>query len=122
MGIFTRLFGASVPEQARPVVCSGCYEIASGDNAHVIPWWNTSGEDFFTTYRCGKCWLTSLDETEAKVRSLDESARGKFCEFLERHHDSDLRERVQKAALGDARVILGDYLQRIRSGKVRLNP
>ena len=49
------------------LLCSGCRRPCSGDDAHVIPWWNIDRQDFLTTYRCGECWKSALDEARAKI-------------------------------------------------------
>lgn len=69
------------------VVCSGCFQIASGPEAHVIPWFNDSVNDYLTTYRCEICWKASLEETRERVRAHHQDSRelSLFFEFFKRH-------------------------------------
>lgn len=78
---------AELPEATPGMLCSSCYTVCSAADAHVIPWWNADAQDVFTTYRCGKCWLSSLEETRRFVESagFDSEAQGKFATFFGRH-------------------------------------
>src|SRR5260370_17041371 len=70
----------------RDVFCSGCYEIFPEPDIHVVPSFNDSAGDFVTSYRCGKCWLSALDDTVARVRSAESLTQlALLAAFFERH-------------------------------------
>src|SRR5262249_30627544 len=73
-------------ENARSILCSGCYEILPEPQIHVIPFFNGSVGDFVTTYRCGKCWLGALADTAARLRSAETLLQlAPLAAFFERH-------------------------------------
>jgi hypothetical protein len=109
------------PTEPFYLMCSGCMKPCTGADAHVIPRWNTVREDFLTTYRCGECWPTALEETRTKMKALDAEVREKFCQFLERHHFTDVHI-VRQASLVEAAEMMGMFLDAIESEKVRLSP
>lgn len=129
MGFFDSLFGrkASVTKNVGrttsgpDVLCSACYSIAPSATAHVIPWWNAGAEDFFTTFRCENCWLSSLDETVEKVSTLDDDARKKFVEFLRRHKVDGLADSAASGSLQTASGLFRVFLDDVRSRKVVLS-
>ena len=104
------------------MLCSQCYTQCSGPDAHVIPWWNPGEADFVTTYRCGACWLESLDETEARISTLDANARAKLCAFLHRHRLDEMATQIEHAALPEASVIAAGFLEEVRSQTTVLRP
>ena len=124
MGILDWQFGKKqrTPTGDRQLVCSACFDVCSGDNAHVIPWWNPDVEDFITTYRCGRCWLSSLDETATKIVELDDDSRKKFCDFLRRHYAPDLADELLAMSLVDASATVESLLDKIRSQQIVLSP
>lgn len=127
--VFDRGEASAVPPEqpgdegeAPAMLCSQCYTQCSGPDAHVIPWWNPSEADFFTTYRCGACWLESLDETDARTSPLDEDTRAKFCAFLHRHRLDEIATQIEHAALPEASVIAAGFLEQVRSQATVLRP
>ena len=88
----------------------------------MIPWWNPDAEDFFTTFRCGKCWLSSLDETATKVANLNDDSRQKFCDFLCRHHAPDVADELLVMSLADASASILLLLEDIRNQEIVLSP
>lgn len=114
---------AELPEATPGMLCSSCYTVCSAADAHVIPWWNADAQDVFTTYRCGKCWLSSLEETRRFVESagFDSEAQGKFATFFGRHGIAGGPELPSLPRTEAARLVL-DLVQAVRSGAVVLRP
>ena len=103
------------------LLCSSCFKLCTGDNAHVIPWWNDILENFVTTYRCGNCWLTSLDETKVRINVLDEDSRDKFCAFMERHKHAGRAKSIRLASLAEASRMINEFLKDLKSKRVVLH-
>ncbi len=116
-----RAFCTGQPHRTDSFCCSGCMGFCSCDEMHVIPWWNPDHEHFFTTYRCGKCWLSSLDETAAKVADLDNDSRRKFCDFLRGHGADSLADDLMNTSLAEASAILGMIVAKIRAQEISLS-
>jgi hypothetical protein len=112
----------AVPEGDYVLLCSACFQTSSGKDAHVIPWWNVTMSDFFTTFRCSKCWLESLDETDAKVKRMTSDIRYRFCEFLRRHKFNALAAEIEAAPLPKSSAKILAFLKQIRNGEVFLKP
>ena len=53
------------------LMCSGCHTPCTGADAHVVPRWNPALRKVLTTYRCGNCWVQSLEELRGQVVSGD---------------------------------------------------
>lgn len=66
------------------LLCSACMSRVAEEDVRVIPWWNTTLEDFLTTYRCERCWIECLGQTRIKIKTRDADVRENFCEFLQR--------------------------------------
>lgn len=104
------------------MLCSQCFSQCQGRDAHVIPWWNEGEGDFFTTYRCGSCWLGSLDETRARTTSLDEDSRAKLSAFLRRHRLNQLATEIDSASMAEASSKATQFVEQVRAGKTVLQP
>jgi len=121
------LFSAPEPvaDQESPsytLVCSTCLSTCSGPEAHVIPWWNPDERNIFTTYRCEKCWLPSIDETQEAVNSKDPRVLASFCDFLVRHgYEKDARA-IRSASREQACTILLSILDAVREKRIHFSP
>lgn len=106
------------------LMCSRCYTLCSAANAHVIPWWNEQAADVLTTYRCGACWLESLDETRRFVESaqFDEDVCEKFVAFFRRHEEADVAARLAELPRAAVRAALVDILAQVRARTLVLHP
>jgi hypothetical protein len=129
MGILDWIFGRQASRNQRkdqalevPLLCSGCMDTCTGDNAHVIPWWNELAEDYFTTFRCEKCWLTGLEETEQHVAEFGEQSREEMSDFLARHSLDDIAETVRNAPWADAKSKIEAFLKQLREKEIVLSP
>lgn len=105
------------------MLCSSCYKVCSGADAHVIPWWNADAGDVFTTYRCGSCWLSSLDETDQFLQSdrFDADAQQKLAAFFGRHSIA-AGTRLGALPRPEAVRVARELLAAVRSGAVVLQP
>ena len=73
-------------EEERQVFCSGCLQAFPESLVHVIPYFNDSVAAYVTTYRCGECWIPSLEETRARLASTkDEAEIMSAGDFFHRH-------------------------------------
>jgi hypothetical protein len=73
-------------EEERQVFCSGCLQVFSESLVHVIPYFNDSVTAYVTTYRCGECWIPSLEETRSRLASTkDEAEIMSAGDFFHRH-------------------------------------
>jgi len=104
------------------LICSACLSQCSGSDAHVIPWWNAGEKSIFTTYRCGKCWLASINETQEAVSSKDPKVLASFCEFLVRQgYEKDARA-IRSESREQACAILMTILEAVREERIRFSP
>ena len=73
-------------------LCSGCLRAVPAASIHIIPSFNRQEDNYVTSFRCEKCWLRSLDETEQQLRggTEDEAHRRKLVKFFERSGISGL--------------------------------
>jgi hypothetical protein len=73
-------------EGERQVFCSGCLQVFPESLVHVIPYFNDSVTAYVTTYRCGECWIPSLEETRSRLASTqDEAEIMSAGDFFHRH-------------------------------------
>jgi hypothetical protein len=73
-------------QEERQVFCSGCLRVFSESLVHVIPHFNASVAAYVTTYRCGECWIPSLEETRSRLASTqDETEILSAADFFHRH-------------------------------------
>jgi hypothetical protein len=100
---------------------SSCYTPCSGDNAHVVPRWRQDQRRIFTTYRCGNCWIQSLDETRAAVRTGDADVVSSFCDFIERQGYTDV-DVIRSAPPAKAKAYLLTILDAVQDGSVVFDP
>src|SRR5260370_14155177 len=108
------------PESDRDVFCSGCYEIFPEPDIHVVPSFNDSAGDFVTSYRCGKCWLSALDDTVARVRSAESLTQlALLAAFFERH-SIVLHEFRRGDPMDVVQPLLLQMLELIRTQRVKL--
>jgi hypothetical protein len=113
-----------LPDPMPELMCSRCFTLCSGANAHVIPWWNEQAADVLTTYRCGACWLESLDETRRFVESaqFDDHVCEKFVAFFRRHQETDVAARLAELPRAEVRAALVEVLAQVRAGALVLHP
>ena len=104
------------------LVCSACYSTCSGPGAHVIPWWNPDEQNIFTTYRCDKCWLTSIDETQQAVNSKDPKLVASFCDFLARQGYEKDANAIRSASTEQACAALLTVLDAVREKRIHFSP
>lgn len=104
------------------LLCSGCYSSCSGPDAHVIPWWNADVQSIFTTYRCEKCWLASLDESQQAVNSKDPKVVASFCDFLARQGYEKDADAIRSASPEQACELLLAVLDAVREKRIQFNP
>ena len=121
-GLLPKGMKVAVPDGDYMLLCSACYKTCPGKESHVIPWWNVTMSDFFTTFRCNKCWSDSMDETEAKVKRMTSDIRHRFCEFMRRHKFTALAKEIEAASLPEASKKILAFLAQIRKGEVVLKP
>jgi hypothetical protein len=70
----------------RQILCSGCLQVFSESLVHVIPYFNSSGNAYVTTYRCEQCWIPALEETRTRLASTrDEAEIASAATFFQRH-------------------------------------
>jgi hypothetical protein len=73
------------PEQ-RQFLCSRCFQVFPEARIHVIPHFNDDAGEYVTTYRCGTCWLPSLEETRTRLAGTEDWAEMlSLIDCLERH-------------------------------------
>ncbi|KIG12103.1 hypothetical protein DB30_02048 [Enhygromyxa salina] len=113
-----------LPAPTPELMCSRCYTLCSGANAHVIPWWNEHAGDVFTTYRCEACWLESLDDTQRLVESaqFDDDVCDKFVAFFQRHEKTDVAARLAELPRAAVREALIEVLAQVRARALVLHP
>jgi hypothetical protein len=105
----------------RQVVCSACLQVVAEPLIHVIPAYNADVSRFVTTYRCEACWLPSLEETEARLKTTEDAAEiASVAEFFENHGVF-----VHEFRRGDpaprVRNILVQMMDMLRSETIRLS-
>src|SRR5947209_723365 len=70
----------------RQVVCSGCLQVVPESRIVVIPFYNGDSRGYVTTFRCDRCWSSSLGETRTRLRSTEDDAEiASAAAFFERH-------------------------------------
>jgi hypothetical protein len=119
-----RIDARELPDAGPSVLCSRCYATSSGADAHVIPWWNEEANDLFTTYRCGACWLVSLDETRALVAGarFDDDVHAKFVDFFRRHDREGLAAELEALPRAEAARALVRVMDQLRDRSLVLSP
>jgi len=127
MSWIRRLFSRPEPvgEAESPsytLLCSGCYSSCSGPEVYVIPWWNADQESIFTTYRCEKCWLASLDESQQAVNSKDPKVVASFCDFLARQGYEKDADAIRSASPEQASELLLAVLNAVREKRIYFSP
>ena len=75
-------------------------------------------ESVFTTYRCEKCWLASLDESKEVVNSKDPKVVASFCDFLARQGYEKDADEVRSASPEQACELLLAILDAIREKRI----
>jgi hypothetical protein len=104
------------------LMCSGCHTPCSGADAHVIPRWNPALRKVLTTYRCGNCWVQSLEELRGQVVSGDEEVRASFWDFLARHGFTKDAERLRAAPAEEQEAVLLAIVDAVQDGRLMLEP
>ncbi|HNJ39453.1 MAG TPA: hypothetical protein PKZ53_03115 [Acidobacteriota bacterium] len=104
------------------LICSSCYSRCSGSNAHVIPWWNPDQKNIFTTYRCGNCWLSSLEETRQAVLNGGSEVQICFCDFLTRQGLKHEARTIRDSPPEQSQALLLAILTDVQEQKVIFHP
>lgn len=104
------------------LLCSGCRRPCPSDEAHVVPNWNDVARDFLTTYRCGDCWIPTLEENRRVVRSLDDEMRARFCEFMRRHGYEKDADFIGRKDPPEGRAFIEEFIDAIAAERIRLLP
>ena len=102
-------------------MCSSCYTPTPMADAHVVPGWNSSQSRILTTYRCGNCWIKTLDETRDALKSGNPEVITSFCEFLERQRFNDVNV-IRNAPAKQAESMLLIVLDAVQNGNVEFAP
>jgi hypothetical protein len=104
------------------LLCSACYTPCSGADAHVVPRWNPERRKVFTTYRCGNCWLSSLDELRAAVKSCESEVLASFCDFLTHQSFRKDADMIRAASSGQQRAYLLAIVDAVQAEKIKFHP
>ena len=104
------------------LMCSACYTPCPSVDAHVVPRWNPERRNIFTTYRCGNCWLTSLDELRTAVSSGESEILASFCEFLVRQGYSKDANMIRTTSSQQQQVYLLKIVDAVQAKKVIFHP
>ena len=104
------------------LMCSACYTPCPGIDAHVIPRWNPEQRRIFTTYRCGNCWLTSLDELRAAITSGESEVLASFCDFLARQGYSKDADTIRAASSEQQQAYLLAIVDATQAEKLVFHP
>jgi hypothetical protein len=108
------------PEE-RQIVCSGCLKIFPESIVHVIPYFNDSIGSYVTTYRCARCWLAALKETQMRlVRTEDENEIASVGNFFVKH-GVILLEFQRGDPTPVVRKLLIQMIDKLRSGDIQLS-
>src|SRR5262249_31417197 len=99
--------------RATEYMCSGCLQIVPPSRIHVIPSFNGHEDNCVTSFRCEKCWLSSLDQTRRELsEGLDGERPRKLRTWLGRNGITGLSANDGGALL----AVLGD----LKSGRLVL--
>jgi hypothetical protein len=109
-------------EPAYYLLCSACRTPCSGSEAHVIPHWHPEARKVFTTYRCGNCWLPSLDRMRAAVTLGEAEVLASFWEFLVRQGYTKDTAELRIAPMDQQQKILLAVLDAVQAGTVTFHP
>jgi len=104
------------------LMCSACYTPCPGVDAHVIPRWNPERRNVFTTYRCGNCWLPSLDELRVAVTSGESEILESFCDFLARQGYGKDADTIRATSVEQQQAYLLKILDAVQAEKVIFHP
>ena len=87
----------------------------------MVPRWRSDVGGVITAYRCGNCWLASLDELRVALGS-DAAVQLAFCDFLARRgyeHDAE----TLRAAPGAERLTkLLAVVDAVQAERLRFDP
>jgi len=104
----------------RQILCSGCLDIFPESLITVIPYFNSDAGGYVTTYRCERCWVPSLDETRTRLASTESEAEISSAAILFERHGVVLHEFRRGDPTPVVRKRLGQMLDLLRSGAIRL--
>jgi hypothetical protein len=102
-------------EEERQVFCSGCLQVFSESLVHVIPYFNTSVTAYVTTYRCGECWIPSLEETRARLASTKDEAEIMSAGDFFHRHGVYVMEFMRGDPASDVRKVLLRLIEKLQS-------
>jgi hypothetical protein len=103
------------------LLCSACYTPCLGVDAQVIPRWNPERRKVFTTYRCGICWLQSLDELRAAVTTEESEVLASFCDFLTRQGFRKDADTIRSASSGQQLAYLLAIVDAVQAEKIKFH-
>ena len=112
---------ASEDPDERQVVCSACLQVVAEPLIHVIPAYNADLSRFVTTYRCETCWLPSLEETEARLKTTEDAAEIASVAIFFEKHGVFVHEFQRGDAAPRVRDILVQMMDMLRSGAIHLS-
>src|SRR5450631_299206 len=111
--------GTAENVEERQIVCSACLQVVPKSLIHVIPYYNGDMGRYVTTHRCDRCWLSSLDETRARLElAVDETEIASSVEFFEKH-GVFLHEFRRRDPIAVVRKMLVRMIDLLRSEAIR---
>ena len=94
--------------------------IVAESHIHVVPGFNETAGGYVTSYRCDDCWLTTLDETAARLATCeDEEEIASLCIFFERYNIFIFEFR-RGDPLPVVRQLLLQTIEMMKTGHIRL--
>jgi hypothetical protein len=104
----------------RQIVCSECMGVFPESLITVIPYFNSDAGEYVATYRCERCWVPSLEETRSRLASATNEAEIISVAILFERHGVILHEFRRGDPTPVVRKRLGQMLDLLRSGVIRL--
>jgi hypothetical protein len=107
-------------QEERQVVCSGCLQVFPESLVHVIPHFNDSVAAYVTTYRCGECWIPSLEETRSRLATTQDEAEIVSAASFFQRHGVHIHEFMRGDPASDVQTILLRLIDLLRSEGLRI--
>ena len=106
--------------EERQILCSGCLGVFPEPLITVIPYFNSDLSEYVTTYRCEQCWGPSLEETRTRLANTTNEAEIVSAAILFERHGVILHEFRRGDPTPVVRQRLGQMLDLLRAGAIRL--